>query len=331
MHGSSWTNDEIEFLQQNYYNNGANFCQKNIKRTVSAIWRKAKKLNLTTVNKRNFKWDARRDIALEVIKNSKSLSEVIIKFGLRTAGGNFETLKKFIKRHKISTIHFERVVLSYKKRPIEYYLVENNTSSSSSIKKRLFTEGFLENKCVECGQDEMWKGKKISLILDHKDGNHTNWLIENLRILCPNCNATLETHCRGQKGVEIKNKKAEAKKLFLKSKPVRKFNKNINLRRVVRPEYEILLSEISKTSYVATGKKYGVSDNSIRKWVKFYENELLSRYDLNIESSEPKSDVLPVTLRDSLVRQAGIEPANLYIFSVALYQLSYSRIKINDN
>jgi transposase-like protein len=45
------------------------------------------------------------------------------------------------------------------------------------------------------------------------------------------------------------------------------------LRKVVRPVYEQLLTEIEATSYVAVGRKYGVSDNAVRKWVRFYERE----------------------------------------------------------
>jgi transposase-like protein len=37
--------------------------------------------------------------------------------------------------------------------------------------------------------------------------------------------------------------------------------------------YEQLLAEIEATSYVAVGRKYGVSDNAVRKWVGFYERE----------------------------------------------------------
>ena len=40
-----------------------------------------------------------------------------------------------------------------------------------------------------------------------------------------------------------------------------------------RPPYEQLLAEIETTSYVAVGRKYGVSDNAVRKWVRFYERE----------------------------------------------------------
>jgi transposase-like protein len=42
---------------------------------------------------------------------------------------------------------------------------------------------------------------------------------------------------------------------------------------VERPPYERLLVEIQATSYVAVGRKYGVSDNAVRKWVWFYERE----------------------------------------------------------
>jgi transposase-like protein len=45
------------------------------------------------------------------------------------------------------------------------------------------------------------------------------------------------------------------------------------IRRVERPPYEQLMAEIEETSYLAVGRKYGVSDNAIRKWVRFYENQ----------------------------------------------------------
>jgi integrase len=44
-------------------------------------------------------------------------------------------------------------------------------------------------------------------------------------------------------------------------------------RKVKRPPYDILKRDVVKMGYVATGKKYGVSDNSIRKWLKFYQNQ----------------------------------------------------------
>jgi len=45
----------------------------------------------------------------------------------------------------------------------------------------------------------------------------------------------------------------------------------ISTRKVTRPPYDQLLQEIKDTNYSAVGRKYGVSDNSIRNWVKTYE------------------------------------------------------------
>ena len=40
-----------------------------------------------------------------------------------------------------------------------------------------------------------------------------------------------------------------------------------------RPPYEQLIAEVEATSYVAVGRKYGVSDNAVRKWIRWYEYE----------------------------------------------------------
>jgi hypothetical protein len=45
------------------------------------------------------------------------------------------------------------------------------------------------------------------------------------------------------------------------------------LRLVERPPHEQLLAELAASSYLAVGRKYGVSDNAIRKWVRAYERE----------------------------------------------------------
>jgi hypothetical protein len=46
-----------------------------------------------------------------------------------------------------------------------------------------------------------------------------------------------------------------------------------HLRRVERPPYEQLLREVADDGWSAVGRRYGVSDNAIRKWVRQYERE----------------------------------------------------------
>jgi len=62
----------------------------------------------------------------------------------------------------------------------------------SSIKYRLIAEGLLQNKCQECGLCE-WRGKPLSVQMDHINGDSTDHRLDNLRMLCPNCHSQTDT------------------------------------------------------------------------------------------------------------------------------------------
>ena len=44
-------------------------------------------------------------------------------------------------------------------------------------------------------------------------------------------------------------------------------------RKVERPPYDVLIAELEASNFCAVGRKYGVSDNAVRKWVRWYEQE----------------------------------------------------------
>jgi hypothetical protein len=46
---------------------------------------------------------------------------------------------------------------------------------------------------------------------------------------------------------------------------------SIKRRKVERPDINTLKNEVELLGYVKTGKKYGVSDNAIRKWIKYHQ------------------------------------------------------------
>jgi very-short-patch-repair endonuclease/transposase-like protein len=68
----------------------------------------------------------------------------------------------------------------------------------------------------------------------------------------------------------FKKKKKESEKIkgFLTKKEIQR---TLNQRKMERPSKKILENQIKEYGFSKTGRIYGVSDNAIRKWVKFYE------------------------------------------------------------
>lgn len=91
-----------------------------------------------------------------------------------------------------------------KKKPIEFFLIEHGTSNRGHLRNRLVKEGILEYKCSKCGINS-WLGKKLGLRLDHINGVNDDYRINNLRLLCPNCDSQTNTYC-GKNKPKRKNK-----------------------------------------------------------------------------------------------------------------------------
>jgi 5-methylcytosine-specific restriction endonuclease McrA len=56
------------------------------------------------------------------------------------------------------------------------------------------------NTCSICGIVNVWQNKNLVLVVDHIDGNASNNMPTNLRLLCPNCNSQTDTFCGRNKG-----------------------------------------------------------------------------------------------------------------------------------
>jgi hypothetical protein len=46
--------------------------------------------------------------------------------------------------------------------------------------------------CALCATTQ-WQGKPMPLVLDHINGDASDWRVSNLRYICPNCDAQLPT------------------------------------------------------------------------------------------------------------------------------------------
>ena len=80
------------------------------------------------------------------------------------------------------------------KKNLQDWLVENgHRGNAQTIKRRLIEVGLKEDICETCGLGPEWQGKKLVLQLDHVNGIATDWRIENLKVICPNCHTQTNT------------------------------------------------------------------------------------------------------------------------------------------
>lgn len=210
--------------------------------------------------------------------------------GYESKGANYRTLKRWVRAWGISTDHFDpnvsrRLASAARTKPLEQVMVENSTYPRGQLKRRLFDAGLKQRACEMCGQGEEWNGRHMALVLDHINGVSNDHRLENLRVVCANCAATLDTHC----GRNLPRERIcpGCGQLFAPSTMRHRYctqecwgtvysERKLgvpqpHLRKVERPSYEQLMKDLRTMSFCAIGRKYGVSDNAVRKWIRWYE------------------------------------------------------------
>lgn len=165
---------------------------------------------------------------------------------------------------------------------LEY--IKKETLSIPKLRRKLIEDGLKEDKCEKCKNSE-WMGQKLTLELHHKDYDKHNNKLENLELLCPNCHSLTPNHSKKKtkRIPKLRIRKRKLKEEKIKFEVINYcecgniINKNSKYcidchskkqRKTVRPNIDILINEIKILGYSAVGRKYGVSDNAIRKWIK---------------------------------------------------------------
>jgi hypothetical protein len=219
-------------------------------------------------------------------------SDALRALGYEPKGHNIRTLQRWARIWQVDTSHFDpnigrrRAGVS-QQRPLEEMLVEGSSCARDQLKRRLFQTGLKEPRCEMCGQGEVWRDRPMSMILDHINGVSNDNRLENLRIVCPNCAATLDTHCgrniprqrvcpscgRTFAPRNIRHRYCSEDCWGVRAAELYGGLEHPETRKVPRPSHDQLLADLETMSFCAVGRKYGVSDNAIRKWLKWYARQ----------------------------------------------------------
>jgi len=229
-----------------------------------------------------------------LITKSKSISDMLRQLKMNPLNDDIKLMRKQILFHNLEPPKYKSTGVMPKVANDKLF-INGSTCSRSTLIKRILDDSLLDYLCKICDLGPEYNGKKLVLQLDHIDGTNNNNVIENLRFLCPNCHSQTETHsgkqsrilrkckcgvdiwgvydrcdiCFKESGERINIKKVDTckcGKIICNGSKHCKSCYRINSRifNCSKEELEDLVN-VQKLSLVEIGRRFNVTDNSIRK------------------------------------------------------------------
>ena len=166
--------------------------------------------NYTIRSKRSAIWKITTEEFASIVRESSTLSDIARTCGLEPKGSNLLTIKRRLWHEKVNFSHIKTGLASNTGRkfrpnrlPAEQVLVKNSSHSRSCAKRLVLSQNLIPNKCFKCGLDSEWNGETLVLRLDHANGISNDHRVENLRMVCPNCDSQLPTYCGRRKKYQV--------------------------------------------------------------------------------------------------------------------------------
>ena len=221
-----------------------------------------------------------RELLAPIVAKHLTIVGVLRELGIVTTGGSSNYIRDKIRECGIDTSHMtgRRQIgpanpAFRNGAPIDALLVVNSSYHRGHLKTRLLGAGLITNVCAICGQADIWRDAPLTLVLDHINGVNNDNRLDNLRMLCPNCNSQQPTFCRGVKrkkvyrcpecSGQVSNRAGRCNRCAGLLREKDKIDK--------RPSLVQLELDMTRMTMLAIGKKYGVSDTTVRKWIKRYK------------------------------------------------------------
>lgn len=211
---------------------------------------------------------------IEAVKTSFTYMDVARKLGLSNYGANSTTIKKHIKRLGLDTSHFwsRNEQLKHARSNNKGLSIEEiftvGVLDRRVVKSAIIKNNMLPYECAICKLVE-WNKQKLSLELDHINGDNADNRLDNLRFLCPNCHSLTDNYC-GKKLRNVLranhrcvdcNTEIHAKATRCRSCAAKRTNKP----KIDWPAIEELHQLVLQLGYVGAAKQLGISGNAIKK------------------------------------------------------------------
>jgi hypothetical protein len=153
----------------------------------------------------------------------------------------------------VAALHFHHIDPATKKFSISSALA-NNIRGWDVLVEEVKKCVLLCNRCHTELHSGIWNLLELPIV-EFQDFYNRDWhKMKKTTITCKEC------------GCEIVKTVNDARK-FCSSVCAKK-----NQRKVLRPNKDVLSKDIQALNWVAIGRKYGVSDNAVRKWAKGYDS-----------------------------------------------------------
>lgn len=231
-----------------------------------------------------------KDILAEAVAHSTSFAGVLKYLGLKQAGGTHSHIANKVREYDIDYSHFVSQAHRKGKQPLNKKSFEEvlvvrpegtHRELASRLRRAMLEYGFTYECARKCGVVDSWNGKSITLEVNHIDGDWLNCTYGNVEFLCPNCHSQEITTNMPHRYRNRAPKEAREPVIHVCDKCGKpKSSGRVALcatcfdakRSESVPSKSELEAEFQAQglNYTRTGKSFGVSDNTIRKWRRKY-------------------------------------------------------------